>query len=346
MINTWAKLSAIFLAAFWLLLFLLGFACAQYFHAYAQKTHQVNEVVVEIPYGSSLRQVSRLLAEAKVIDDAKKFYWYLRFGRLDGHKMQAGFYNFFGSITAGDLASRLLFGVDQSFRLTFKEGENLKELAQKLDNLGLIKKEAFLAATKSQEVLDALTPGLKVGIEGYLFADTYFFSKKDNALSIINKMHARLRSKLTPEIMARIDELKTSLHQVLTLASIIEKETGDPKERPLIASVYQNRLRLGMHLQADPTVIYGIKDYNGKIRKADLLAFHPYNTYKIKGLPPGPIASAGFESIRAALWPEASQYLYFVSKNDGSHIFCADLTCHNRAVRTWQIDFFKKTAAK
>lgn len=329
------------MAVFWLSMFALGFVGAKYFDAYSQKEKAVEEVVVEIPYGSSLRQVSKLLADAKIIEDPKIFYWYLRLGRFDGHKMQAGFYNFSGGITPAKAASRLLFGVDQSFKLVFKEGENLNDLATKLSELNLSTKEEFLEQAKSPEVLTWLTPGKDSGIEGYLFPDTYFFSKKDKALGIIKKMAKRLQSKLSPEMLERMIELKTSLHEVLTLASIIEKETGDPAERPLIGSVYKNRLRIGMRLQADPTVIYGIKDYAGKISKKDLLTYHPYNTYKIKGLPPGPIASPGILAIKAALWPESSNFLYFVSKNDGSHIFCPDLTCHNRAVKTWQIDYFK-----
>ncbi len=158
-------------------------------------------------------------------------------------------------------------------------------------------------------------------------------------------MHTRLLSKIDAAMWQRIAELKADLNSVLTLASIIEKETGNPAERAVISSVYQNRLAIGMRLQADPTVIYGIKDYDGKIRKRDLLSHHPYNTYTIAGLPPGPISSVGIEAIRAALWPEKTNYLYFVSRNDGSHIFCENITCHNKAVQQWQINFFKRVGA-
>lgn len=341
--KAFGKYFVICVAIVFMAIFGATFFVNKYFKAYSQKERVVQEVVVEIPYGSSLRQVARLLSIAGVIEDAKEFYWYLRLGRNDGHRMQAGFYNFSGKVNPSLVASRLLFGVDQSFKLVFKEGESLKDLARKIEELGLGEKSAFLATARG---LENVLTGKNVGIEGYLFPDTYYFSKKDKAEGIIKKMNARLLSKLNPEILARISELNTNLHEVLTLASIIEKETGNPSERPIIASVYKNRLRIGMRLQADPTVIYGIEDYDGKIRKKDLLKAHPYNTYKITGFPPGPIASAGIEAIRAALWPIESKFLYFVSKNDGSHIFCGDLSCHNRAVLTWQIEFFKKTAIK
>jgi UPF0755 protein len=344
-----AKITMFLIAGFFVCSFLTGFVVDQYFKSFANKSLSIKEeVVVEIPYGSSLRQVSRILAPALMIPE-KKFYWYLRLGRLDGQKMQAGFYSFLGSNTHAQIATRLLFGVDQAFKLVFKEGESLRELSQKLVALGLVTEPDFIEALKSPAVLDASftapAKNLSGGLEGYLFPDTYFFSKKDNALSIIKKMHGRLRSKLANDL-ERIKEGKFSLHEVLTLASIVEKETADVSERPLIASVYLNRLKLGMRLQADPTVIYGIEGYDGKIRKKDLTKSHPYNTYVIKGLPPGPIAAPGIEAIRAVLWPKASNYLYFVSKNDGTHIFCEDLSCHNRAVRIWQINYFKKQAKK
>jgi UPF0755 protein len=340
--KAWAKLTIVLWVSFLLVILVSGFIVSGYFQAFAKKNYEIQEVIVEIPMGSSLLLVSKILAEAHVVNSARKFYWYVRIARLDSHKFQAGFYKFFGTTTHAQVADRLLSGFDPAYKLTFKEGESLKELSEKLLFMG-IDKEDFLTTAQNANI-DSVPEGISV--EGHLFPDTYYFSKKDSPLSIINKMNKRLYQKLTPDILERIRELNTSIHEVLTLASIVEKETGHPDERFLIASVYHNRIKKGMRLQADPTVIYGIKDYDGKIRKKDLLKIHPYNTYKIKGLPPGPIASAGIDSIRAVLWPESSEYLYFVSKNDGTHIFCKDLSCHNRAVRTWQIDYFKKTALK
>lgn len=341
--------------AFFLATGSVAFLVSCYFSAISSKSHVVSDTLVEIPFGSSLRRVSTLLSEAGVITDASQFYWYLRIGRTDGTKIQAGFYNFNGEITPHHVADRLLLGRDQSYKLTFKEGQSLVELATAVEAMGLATKEEFAVAMISNEVGSLIAaPRFELrkalendmgGIEGYLFPDTYFFSKRDNAHSIIRKMHAKLMSIIDDEIRARMKELSLTLHEVLTLASIIEKETGDPKERPIIASVYQNRLKVGMRLQADPTVIYGIKNYEGKIHKSDLLAHHPYNTYTITGLPPGPISSVGKEAIRAVLWPQETKYLYFVSKNDGTHVFCENLTCHNEAVRKWQIEFFRRAKA-
>lgn len=344
------------------LMFIVGvagsvFLTNRYFFAVGQEEVVISgETLVEIPYGSSLRRVSEILKEAGLIDDASRFYWYLRLGRADGLKIQAGFYEFLGSITKQALAKRLLSGYDQSWRLTFKEGQTLKDLAAMLETMGLASQDDFVAAMQSDEIVNLIkAPQARKrkalnndmgGIEGYLFPDTYFFSKRDSALAVIRTMYERLIALLDEDMLARMDELHLSLHDVLTLASIIEKETGAPEERPAIASVYKNRLRLGMRLQADPTVIYGIKDYDGKIRKKDLLTHHPYNTYTMKGLPPGPIASPGLASIRAALWPSDTKYLYFVSKNDGSHEFCENLSCHNKAVKRWQIDYFKERASR
>ena len=159
-------------------------------------------------------------------------------------------------------------------------------------------------------------------------------------------MNARLMDVLDDKIKKRMKTLGWNLHKTLTLAAIIEKETGKSFERPHISSVFHNRMRKGMKMQTDPTVIYGIKGYDGNIRKKDLRAYHPYNTYRIKGLPPGPIASPGKAAITAALWPDTTEDLFFVSRNDGTHIFCPTLECHNRNVRKWQVEYFRKKKAR
>ncbi len=340
----------VLLTGFCFALFAGALAVSLYFKVFAVGTGFPSEKLVQIPFGSSLRRVSTILHDTGVIKDANKFYWYLRLGRSDGEKIQAGLYQFTGINSHQEIADRLLSGKDQSFRITFREGETLADLARLLENAGLLTSQEFLAAitgddivklfdlpsaTKRKDLLKDVS-----GLEGYLFPDTYFFSKSDTALGIVKKMHLRLLEVIRDEMMPMAG-LRDFLHQTLTLASIVEKETGDPSERPRIASVYHNRLRSGMRLQADPTVIYGIRDYDGKIAKTDLETFHPYNTYKIRGLPPGPIAAPGLFSIRAALKPEDTKYLYFVSRNDGTHVFCENLSCHNKAVQKWQIDYFK-----
>ena len=156
-----------------------------------------------------------------------------------------------------------------------------------------------------------------------------------NARLIVDTMIRRFRE-LTNPLKSRIAETGMTMHEVITLASIVEKETGRADERPLIASVFLNRLNKNMRLESDPTVIYGIKNFSGNLRKMDLSTYSPYNTYVIKGLPPGPIANPGLDSIKAVLYPAQNDFLYFVSKNDGSHYFSTNLKEHNKAVYTYQ----------
>lgn len=352
MLKIYLRVAFTLVSIFLLALASFGIVLNKYFDEYSLTNITIlEETMVEIPRASSLKKVCEILKEKNIILDEQKFYWYLRLGRSDSAKVQAGYYKFKGKIANSNIANRLLRGHKQSIRITIKEGDNLVQIAQNLHDQGLVSKDKFINAMTNKRILSKISaPNVDKrkflendmgGIEGYLFPDTYFFSVDENPEQIILTMHKRLISLIDNAMYKRMSEMNLSLHEVLALASIIEKETGDESERPIISSVYQNRIKIGMRLQADPTVIYGIKNYDGKIRKKDLLAYHPYNTYKIKALPPGPIASPGLEAIRSVLWPEPSDALYFVSKNDGSHVFCPDLKCHNKAVKKWQVDFFK-----
>ncbi|MCA9508818.1 MAG: endolytic transglycosylase MltG [Myxococcales bacterium] len=330
---------------------LIALIVKSYLVSFAKHKVELHNVIVEIPYGSSLRSVVRLLASENVIPSEKKFYWYMRLARNDADKIQAGYYQFDGVYSLSQLAESLKYGRNKAFPLVFREGESLVDLVESLEIAGIVNQKEFIEAMTSSDVLNLIgAPNSEQrkelkndvgGIEGYLFPDTYFFTKKDSPKAIISIMYRRMVDKIDESIKDRMKEVGMSLHQVLTLAAIVEKEAGEKSEKPIIASVYLNRLHKGMRLQADPTVIYGLKNYNGKIHKSDLLGFHSYNTYKIVGLPPGPIASPGIEAIKAVLWPATTNYLYFVSKNDGTHVFCENLSCHNKAVKKWQIDYFK-----
>jgi UPF0755 protein len=176
-------------------------------------------------------------------------------------------------------------------------------------------------------------------LEGYLFPDTYFLNKTMTAAEIIRGMVRKFAAVWGPDQDARAKELGMTQHQVITLASIIEKETGAPQERPLISSVFHNRLQKRMRLQSDPTTIYGIWDrYDGNLHKSDLSAQNPYNTYYVPALPIGPISNPGREAIRAALYPSPSNFLYFVSHNDGTHEFTSTYTQHINAVKRFQLN--------
>jgi len=173
--------------------------------------------------------------------------------------------------------------------------------------------------------------------EGYLFPDTYFFPRDVTIEGIISTMVKRFWSVFVPEWQARAKDLGLSVHQTVTLASIIEKETGAAFERPIISSVFHNRLKKKMRLESDPTVIYGIKNFDGNLTKKHLTTRTPYNTYKIRGLPIGPIANPGSASLEAALYPDDTKYIYFVSRKDRTHQFSMNLKQHNRAVRKYQL---------
>jgi UPF0755 protein len=173
-------------------------------------------------------------------------------------------------------------------------------------------------------------------LEGYLYPDTYNFPRFTKPEEILRTMVARFHQFFTPEVKAQAAALNMTEHEVVTLASIIEKETGQEDERPLIAAVFQNRLKKKYPLQSDPTVIYDIPNFDGNLTRAQLTTSTPFNTYMHPGLPPGPIANPGIKSILAALHPAPVSYLYFVSKNDGSHQFSSTLTEHNQAVHHYQ----------
>jgi UPF0755 protein len=199
----------------------------------------------------------------------------------------------------------------------------------------LAEPEGFLAAAASPAALERLE--IPAGsAEGYLSPDTYYLVKPITPEEILETMVRMFRRKFTPEMERKAKAAGLSVHEVVTIASIIEKETGIDREKPLVSAVIRRRLALGMPLQMDPTVIYGAKRFDGKVTRKDLLAPGPYNTYLNRGLPPGPIANPGRSSLEAALAPAEADYLYFVSRNDGSHTFSKTLEEHNRAVEEYR----------
>jgi UPF0755 protein len=205
-----------------------------------------------------------------------------------------------------------------------------------MERAGLMSQEAFMHAALDPELVKAL--GLKGNtFEGYLFPETYHFPKGVSPREVIDKMVAHFRSVFTPTWIDRAQAIGMTTHEVVTLGSIVEKETATPEERPLIAAVFLNRLKRDMRLESDPTVIYGMKDFDGNLTRKDLEIPTPYNTYQIKGLPQSPIANPGRASIAAVLYPSEEPHLYFVSKNDGSHHFSRTLSEHNEMVRRYQL---------
>lgn len=225
----------------------------------------------------------------------------------------------------------------ESLRLTITiiEGMTFKQVAALLAAKGLGAEEQFLCLNDDPWFLSlwGLPPE---GIEGYLYPATYQFSRRATAEEILGHMVARFYASISPVMYRKAESLGFSVHQVVTLATLIEKETGAANERSLVSAVFYNRLRQGMPLQCDSSVIYGIPGFDGNLTRQHLLTPSPYNTYLLRGLPPSPIANPSTESVLAALNPVQSDYLYFVAKGDGTHEFSVDLTSHNRAVRRFQ----------
>jgi UPF0755 protein len=221
-------------------------------------------------------------------------------------------------------------------KLTVPEGYSIPQIAVLVENAKFGSKIDFIN-TATDNVLAGKSGIEAPSFEGYLFPDTYFFPREVTMEQIISTMLNRFWSIFTAEWKLRAKDLGLTIHQIVTLASIIEKETGAAFERPIISSVFHNRLKKKMRLESDPTVIYGIKNFNGNLTRKHLSTRTPYNTYKIRGLPAGPIANPGRASLEAALYPERTVFIYFVSKKDNTHYFSTSLKEHNQAVRKYQL---------
>lgn len=295
------------------------------------------EVTVIIPAESAFPAIEKRLSEAGVIRPDRRFYFLAKLMGV-GKSLRAGEYRFSDRPTPHQVLRQLYRGSQIRHPLTIPEGANLKQIGAILSKEGWTTEKEFRATIADPKIFAEL--GLKYpSLEGYLFPETYFLERGVfNLRAFLATMVAQTRKVLAATgAAAGLPAYGLNAHQVLTLASIVEKETGLAAERPLIAGVFLNRLRAGMKLQTDPTVIYGLKAFNGNLTKLDLLTPTPYNTYLIPGLPPGPIASPGQAAIQAVMAPAAvGDYYYFVSKNDGSHYFSKSLPEHNRAVSRFQ----------
>jgi UPF0755 protein len=303
---------------------------------------------VEIAPGSGPRTIAQELAKAGVISDAPRFLVHLRYFRR-GQVAKAGEYEFQGPVTPDDVLAKLVRGEVKLYRFTVPEGLRVDEIAPIVGATGLCATDDFLALVRSAAAAKKLgVPGNS--LEGYLFPDTYSIPRTTGCPGIAQAMVARFKAAWAQAEAQRLPEVTLNEQQAVTLASIIEKETSQPEERPHVSCVYLNRVKKNWRLGADPTVIYATLlatdfHWDGKIHKSDLQRQHPYNTYVVFGLPPGPIASPGLASLSAALHPMACSDYYFVSRNDRTHVFCPDATCHERNVQKWQVEFFKKHAS-
>jgi UPF0755 protein len=289
---------------------------------------------VDIPRGASFNRVMDVL-EAEGLLRQRELFHLLALMRNGTRQVRAGEYEFSGRMSPSDILGKLIRGEIKGYRITVPEGFTAREILGRLLASKLVDEKEFLRLSRDREFL--LTLGIEGrSLEGYLFPETYFLDRSMDTQTIIRTLVNQFWHHVTPSMKKRSAELGLTVDQFVTLASIIEKETGRKEEMPLIAAVFHNRLQRRMPLQSDPTVIYGLPDFDGNLRKKDLLKKTPYNTYRFAGLPPGPIASPGMDALQAALNPADVTYLYFVSKNDGSHQFSDHLSKHSEAVQKYQ----------
>ena len=303
------------------------------------------EKVVEIPSGAGPHQVVRLLARGGALSDERLAWRWLRWWKRDPRPLRAGEYAFSGGLRPDEVLEKVYRGEVKTYQFTIPEGLRMDEIAQVIEGAGLGRAAELLPLMHDPSFARELgVPSHD--LEGYLFPDTYTFPRGPKPRAVLSAMVQRFRAAWREADAARLPGVTLDEAHAVTLASIIEKETGQPEERPRISCVFHNRLRRGMRLQTDPTVMYATMLRNGgrwsqNITSADLAAVHPYNTYTVQGLPPGPIASPGAAALRAAVHPAVCNDLFFVSRNDGTHEFCPDLRCHEAAVQRWQIEYFR-----
>jgi UPF0755 protein len=299
--------------------------------------YQAAEVFVDVPQGSSVASIADRLAAAGVVRDPLTFRIAARLVGAD-RRLQAGEYRFAEPATPFSVVDRLARGDVHTRAVTFPEGLTAREMAVIFGKSGLGTAEEFDRASRDGSLAARFDPEART-LEGYLFPDTYRLARTTGAAGTVAAMVDRFDRTFDSSLRSAADARGFSVRETVTLASLIEKETSKPEERALVSAVYHNRLRIGMALQCDPTVIYALMlagRWNGNIRRGDLQIDSPYNTYRYPGLPPGPIASPGRPSIEAALSPADVPYLYFVSRNDGSHVFATTLAEHNRNVDVYQ----------
>ena len=302
-----------------------------YYSAYVWR-YQGPDVYFYIKPSESFSSINARLAKEKLISSPRFFH---RLSQWNGvmTKFKSGQYQIKTNSNLMDVYNTFINEKSLAMYFTIPEGKNMYEIGRMLEERGITSYEDFITLCKNPEFVKELGIN-EVSVEGYLYPETYDFAPNLPADTVIKTMVKEFRKKM---MAIDISKSKMSLEEIVTLASMVEKETGDKSERPLIAGVFLNRLKIKMRLQSDPTTIYGmIERYDGNITRKDLLTPSDYNTYTIKALPIGPISNPGVASINAVLNPAQHKYLYFVSQNDGRHIFSESYGQHQEAVVKWQ----------
>ena len=300
------------------------------------------EVFVEVRSGDSTRVIAARLAAAGVIRDDWTFRFAVwRSGR--DRELQAGEYHFEQPLSAMEVVDTLARGRVYLRSVTFPEGLTIEEMAHLFEVRAFGSRDDFLAAAQRVELIGDLDSDA-TNLEGYLFPETYSLPRDATADDLADAMVAQFRLAFSEELRQEASRRQLTVRDAVTLASLIQKETGNADEHGLVSAVYTNRLRIGMPMQCDPTVIYALQLdglYDGNLTRANLEYDSPYNTYRYAGLPPGPIAAPGLAALQAAFEPADVSYLYFVSRNDGSHEFANTLREHNRNVQRYQVEHFR-----
>jgi len=297
------------------------------------KDTDTETIRVVVKNGTSTYNLAGMLKKDGIIYSSNLF---MLFTFLTGGGIKAGEYDLRKSMSTMDVIRKLEHGERNIYALKIIEGYNIYNVADTMENAGIMKRDEFLNLAKNEEYLRKL--GIKAdSLEGYLAPDTYYYSKEIDIEKFIEKIVQRTFKLFEKEdIKSRMNATGFDVYKTLTLASMIEKEAKLRDEKPLISAAFHNRLKKDMSLDCDPTIIYGTGAFLSPITKSDIITYTPYNTYKFKGLPKGPICSPDKNSIMAALYPAPVDYLYFVSRNDGTHVFSKDMKTHNHFVTTYQ----------
>ncbi len=296
------------------------------------RAESAEPVTFTVARGATLKAIARDLEAAALVRNAFAVEWLARWQKL---QLRAGEYELSADLPPLEILQRIASGQSKTYPVVLPEGIRIEEIATRLADQKLVEPESFLALMRDPEFVRST--GLEAdSLEGYLYPETYRIPRGLPEAEV-----ARILVDQFLEVWKPLEEKAhgkgMTMHEVVTLASIVEKETGAPAERPLIAGVFHNRLKRGMRLASDPTVIYGIPNFDGNLRRRDLEnGDNPYNTYKIPGLPPGPIANPGGDALRAVVEPAETEYLFFVSRNDGTHKFSKSYAEHERAVDEFQ----------
>jgi UPF0755 protein len=292
------------------------------------------DVLFEVKRGESLRAIATRLEEHGIVRDARATSWWARL-RGKAEQLHAGQYWLSPALSPGEIIDILASGRVATWEVVIPEGLTAAEIGARLAERGIVDANEFSAAVADPALAKELAIPAR-SLEGYLFPETYRLPRGQTGPEVARVLVEQFRAAWR-QVEARAAERGLSLHEVVTLASIVEKETGAKDERPKIASVFANRLRLNMRLESDPTVIYGVAGFDGNLRRSDLEdTANAYNTYQHAGLPPGPISNPGLDALRAVIDPAPSKLLYFVSKNDGTHEFSETYAQHVAAVDRYQ----------